>query len=90
MGVIFSVDDFTWADKNVWAPDCCEKDGKYHFYYPVEQKDIWVAIADRPTGPFHDPLGNPLISKTTPGVVNNRDFIEPAAFIDDDGQAVLQ
>jgi beta-xylosidase len=88
-GVIFSVDDISWADRYAWAPDCIGKNDKYYFYYPVEQKDIGVAVADRPNGPFKDPLGKPLISKNTPGVVSNRDFIDPAVFIDDDGQAYL-
>lgn len=88
-GVIFSLDDISWSDKYAWAPDCIEKNGKYYFYYPVEQKHIGVAVADRPTGPFRDPLGKPLISKNTPGVVSNRDFIDPAVYIDDDGQAYL-
>jgi beta-xylosidase len=39
-------------------------------------------VADRPEGPWHDPIGRPLI----PG---NWGFIDPSVFIDDDGQAYL-
>ena len=46
-------------------------------------------MSDSPTGPFEDPLGHPLLSIDTPGVVCDRDFIDPAVFIDDDGQAYL-
>ena len=88
-GVIFSLDDISWAEHSAWAPDCIEKDGKYYFYYPVEQKHIGVAVSDRPTGPFKDPLGRPLISENTPGVVSIRDFIDPTAFMDDDGKVYL-
>lgn len=88
-GAPFGLDDLTWADEYAWAPDAINRNGKYYFYYPVEQQHIGVAVADSPYGPFRDPLGHPLISHNTPGVVSNRDFIDPAVFIDDNGQAYL-
>lgn len=88
-GVALSLDDLSWASQEAWAPDCIERNGKYYFYYPVEQQHIGVAVSDSPTGPFIDPLGKPLISYNSPGVVSNRDFIDPGVFIDDDGQAYL-
>lgn len=88
-GVALSLDDVDWASKNAWAPDCAYKNGKYYFYYPTDKDYIGVAVAERPTGPFHDPLGKPLISRQTPGVINNRDLIDPGVFIDDDGSAYL-
>lgn len=36
-GVIFSVDDLSWASKEAWAPDCEYFNGQHYFYYPVEQ-----------------------------------------------------
>ena len=83
-GVVLSLDDLSWASYEAWAPDCGYLDGKYYFYYPVEADYIGVAVGDRPTGPFVDPLGKPLITRKTPGVVNNRDLIDPAIFIDED------
>ena len=88
-GPIFSLDEISWAARDAWAPDCMERNGKYYLYYPVEQQHIGVAVSDHPYGPFVDPLGEPLISYHSPGVVSNRDFIDPAVFIDDDGQAYL-
>ncbi len=88
-GVAFRLADTTWAKKYAWAPDCVARNGKYFFYYPTDQSHIGVAVADRPTGPFKDPLGKPLLSKDSPGVIAPRDFIDPCAFIDDDGQAYL-
>ena len=88
-GVIFSLDDISWADEMAWAPDCIERNGKYYFYYPVEQSKIGVAVSDKPYGYFKDPLDSPLIHINSTGVVCNRDFIDPAVFIDDDGQAYL-
>ncbi|MFP4059188.1 MAG: family 43 glycosylhydrolase [Bacteroidales bacterium] len=88
-GPIFSLEDVCWADKYAWAPDCIERNGKYYFYYPLEQSKIGVAVSDRPNGYFEDPLDSALIHINSEGVVCERDFIDPAVFIDDDGQAYL-
>jgi len=88
-GMALSLDSISWAEKYAWAPDCVEKNGKYYFYFPTDQKHIGVAVGDKPTGPFTDPLGKPLMSIDSPGIVANRDFIDPGLFIDDDGSAYL-
>lgn len=89
-GVIFSPFKQTlWAKSAAWAPDCVERNGKYYLYYPTDKRHIGVAVGDSPKGPFHDPLGHPLLSIDSQGVVCDRDFIDPAVFIDDDGQAYL-
>ncbi len=88
-GVAFSLKDIKWASSKAWAPDCIKRHDKYYFYYPVEKSKIGVAISHKPYGPFVDPLNKPLIDIQTKGVVCNRDFIDPAVFIDDDGQAYL-
>ncbi|GIZ10196.1 family 43 glycosylhydrolase [Flavobacterium sp. UMI-01] len=88
-GVALDIKDVKWAKKYAWAPDCIQANGKYYFYFPTDQFHIGVAVSDHPTGPFVDPIGKPLISMDTKGVVCNRDFIDPGVFIDDDGQAYL-
>jgi hypothetical protein len=88
-GKAFSLKDISWAKKYAWAPDCIERNGKFYFYYPTDQDHIGVAVGDKPYGPFKDPLGKPLLSGNSPGVVAKRDFIDPNVFIDDDGQAYL-
>ncbi|MCK4922901.1 MAG: family 43 glycosylhydrolase [Bacteroidales bacterium] len=88
-GVAFSVDDLLWASKYAWAPDCEYYNGKYYFYYPVEKDYIGVAVSDKPYGKFKDPLGKPLITRQTPGVVNDRYLIDPTIFIDDDNTPYL-
>lgn len=88
-GVAFSLEDIKWAKFHAWAPDCIERNGKYYFYYPVEHSKIGVAVGNKPYGPFKDPLDSALIHTNSNGVVCNRDFIDPAVFIDDDGQAYL-
>jgi beta-xylosidase len=65
------------------------RNGKYYFYFPTDAAHIGVAVSDKPYGPFIDPLSKPLLSKTSKGVVNNRDFIDPCVFIDDDNKAYL-
>lgn len=89
-GVIFKpFEQTTWATHYAWAPDCVERNGKYYFYFPTDQRHIGVAVGDHPWGPFHDPLGHPLLSIDSPGVICDRDFIDPCVFIDDDGQAYM-
>gem|GEM_PF-1632511 len=89
-GVIFNpLRQTSWAKSCAWAPDCVERDGKFYLYFPTDKRHIGVAVADRPDGPFRDALGHPLISIDSPGVVCDRDFIDPCVFIDRDGRAYL-
>ncbi len=88
-GQILHLDQIGWATEKAWAPDCEFYNGKYYFYYPTDRAYIGVAVSDSPTGPFVDPIGKPLITKDTPGVINKRDFIDPSIFIDDDGTPYL-
>jgi arabinoxylan arabinofuranohydrolase len=86
LGSPLSYKDFTWArDNSSWAGHCIPRNGKFYFYVPINQKRggnaIGVAVADSPTGPFSDPLGKPLCA--------GHGYIDPAVFIDDDGQAYL-
>lgn len=83
-GVAFSLDSIKWAKQYAWAPDCAYHKGKYYFYYPVDKQAIGMAVGDSPTGPFHDPLGKPLISRETPQVRSHRDLIDPCIFMDKD------
>ncbi len=84
-GVIASLKNFDWVpyDNGAWAPHCIERNGKFYFYCPIPNGiGIGVLVADNPYGPFKDPLGKPLIQ-------NSHHDIDPAVFIDDDGQAYL-
>lgn len=80
--------DFTWADDRAWAPQCIERNGKFYFYIPVHSKisggmAIGVAVADKITGPYKDPLGKPLYEN------GSWDHIDPTVMIEPDGQAYL-
>lgn len=84
-GVILSYSDFEWGKGDAWAAQCVEKNGKFYLYVPMISKTnnrgaIGVAVGDSPMGPFHDPLGKPLVQ-------SEWGDIDPTIFIDDDGQA---
>lgn len=85
-GSPMSINTFSWAQSDAWAGHCIERNGKFYWYVPVTKKSggavIGVAVSDSPTGPFEDALGHPLIE-------HGWGDIDPAAFIDDDGQAYL-
>ncbi len=88
-GVPLSLSTFPWArqDDNAWAAQAVERNGKWYWYVCAEDTTvhlhgIGVAVADRPEGPYTDPLRRPLV----PG---NWGFIDPSVFIDDDGSAYL-
>ena len=88
-GVVMTTANFKWAKQgdNAWASQAIERNGKWYWYVAAEDTTkhlhgIGVAVADRPEGPWTDPIGKPLI----PG---DWGFIDPTVFIDDDGQAYL-
>ena len=79
-GVAFSISDSTWAQDCgvLYAPDCAYRNGWYYLYYCVPDGRCGVAKSQSPTGPFTDV-----------GQIQGVWGIDPAAFIDDDGQAYL-
>ncbi len=78
-GVALHVDDVKWAERQMWAPDAQEKDGKYYLFFPAKGYDgifrIGVAIGDSPVGPF----------KSQPEPIKGSFSIDPAVFKDNDG-----
>lgn len=78
-GVALHVNDVKWAERQMWAPDAAEKDGKYYLFFPAKAYDgifrIGVAVSDSPTGPF----------TPQPEAIKNSFSIDPAVFKDDDG-----
>lgn len=84
--VLSTADVRTWvlhpdafvADDILYAPDAClsPEKGKYLLYYDTPSGKEFVAESDSPAGPFGNPA---LIAGPTQ--------IDPAVFVDDDGQA---
>jgi len=66
-GSIIDCKDILWNNGPAWDGDCVEAHGKYWYYFPMVDK-IGVAVSDKPTGPFSDALGKPLITRQTPGI----------------------
>ena len=79
-GEALHMKDIPWVDKQMWAPDCVCKDGKYYLYYPARDKEgifrIGVAISDSPVGPF----------KAEPDYMAGSMSIDPCVLQDDDGR----
>ena len=55
-GMILSVDQVAWAEKQMWDNDVVEKDGKYYLIFSAKDYNgvfhLGVAVADKPEGPF--------------------------------------
>lgn len=82
-GQVLHVDDVLWAEQQMWAPDAAFKNDTYYLYFPAKDHDgifhIGIATSQSPAGPF-TPQPDPIPDSFS---------IDPAVFIDDDGQAYL-
>lgn len=82
----------SWADNSAWAPAVTTRNGRYYLYFSGglasgnTVKQLGVAVADSPTGPFRDALGRPLVAG---GQFPGGQAIDPMVFTDDDGRAYL-
>jgi hypothetical protein len=82
--------DFAWSSKQAYAAHVVERNGKFYFYVSTNATGIGVAVADRPEGPYKDALGKAMLTNADcPGTTHNWACIDPAVFIDDDGQAYI-
>ena len=96
-GPILKVTDFKWAQHSAWAAHMIERDNKFYFYtsvyYDKGEKPgfaVGVAVADSPTGPFKDARGSALLTNDmTTQTSNNWDDIDPAIFIEENGDAYM-
>lgn len=83
-GVSFRSDgansDVPWSNAALYAPDCIFKNGIYYLYFCLSYNGEGVATSKKPEGPFRNAV---------PVVGANGDAIDPAVFLDDDGQAYL-
>jgi Beta-xylosidase len=87
--VSLKISDFAWAKSgDAFAGHVIERNGKYYWYISSNWSGIGVAVSDRPEGPFKDALGKPLLTnKDCFASTHSWACIDPAVFIDDDGQA---
>lgn len=86
-GAVASLATFSWATADAWAPDCVQRNGLFYLYVPMDRTKIGVAVSSVPQGPFVDAVGAPLVHS---GMANAPTWvIDPAVFVDGDGQAYL-
>ncbi|GAB7218540.1 glycoside hydrolase family 43 protein [Vibrio comitans] len=82
-GNALDVKDIKWAERQMWAPDAAEKDGKYYLYFPAKNAQgifhIGVAVGAQPEGPF--------VPEETH--IQGSYSIDPAVFQDEDNQYYL-
>ena len=85
------IDEFKWAkSKQAYAGHVVKKNGKYYWYVSTNWCGIGVAVADHITGPYKDALGKPLLTnKDCFASKHSWACIDPAIFIDDDGQPYI-
>lgn len=73
-GVVLSLEQVPWAERQLWAADAVERDGKYYLYFTARAHDglfkLGVATSDSPTGPF----------KAAPEPISGTYSIDPAVF----------
>lgn len=82
-GQVLHQDEVPWVSKQMWAPDCAYKNGKYYLYFPARDKDgifrLGVATSDSPAGKF----------VPEPNYIEGSFSIDPAVLVDDDGQGYI-
>jgi len=71
-------DQIPQNDRLLFAPDCMYKNGAYYLYYCQPGGIEGVATSKSPTGPF---------TNAKEIYLKNYNQIDPAVFVDDDGQA---
>ncbi|GAA1036013.1 hypothetical protein GCM10009557_45580 [Virgisporangium ochraceum] len=87
-GAPFAISGFRWAQANAWAPSAVYRNGSYYLYLPVDRTKIGVARSTSPTSGFTDPRGSALIERGR-DANTGEEPIDPAAFVDDNGQGYL-
>lgn len=89
---IIDTTEIKWAKRALWAPSIIKNKDRYFLFFGANdiQNDetlggIGVAVADKPSGPFKDYLGKPLIDKFH----NGAQPIDQFVFKDTDGSHYL-
>lgn len=78
---------------NSWAPCAAHKTiggkEKFFLYFCNGGNGVCVLTADSPTGPWSDPLGGPLVTRSVPNCGDIPWLFDPAVFVDKDGTGYL-
>lgn len=79
--------DTPWTNRELYAPDVIEKDGKYYLYAYILGSKGAVGVSDRPEGPF-TLLGQYIYSDDTK-VGDDGIFNDAGVLVDDDGRVYV-
>lgn len=72
-----------------WAVDVAHVGEKSYFYFSEKNQATGVLVGDSPVGPWHDPLGKAMITKSDLPEGAEHNPYDPGVFIEDDGTAYL-
>ena len=79
VGTIDPADTYLGAGHtDCWAGDAVMREGRCYFYFSNRGRELGVAVAEAPEGPYVDALGGPLV-----------DSFDPTVFVDVDGTHYL-
>lgn len=78
--------DAKWASGS-YAPTAIAAKGKIYMYFPNIASGVGVLTADRPEGPYKDPLGKALVSGSA--LCPMAWCFDPGIFVDENGAAYL-
>lgn len=82
-GNVLPIDTVPWVKQMMWAPDAVCRDGMCYLYFPAQDADgifrIGVATSRSVYGPY----------TAEPEPIEGSYSIDPAVFVDDDGEAYL-
>ncbi|MBW5445185.1 family 43 glycosylhydrolase [Cohnella sp. CFH 77786] len=80
--------DTPWSDKELYAPDVVEKDGKYYLYAYIVHSKGCVAVSDRPEGPFRL-VSQYQVPENAEDILKEGIFTDPGVLVDDDGRVYI-
>ena len=93
-GIVLNMKSVSWSGGEANAAQVAYRNGSFYFYTSTNATGgiaIGVAVSKSPLGPFTD-IGHPLITASQMNGCNATHSwrgLDPAVFIDDDGQAYL-
>lgn len=79
-------DTSDWTDRELYAPDVVEHNGKYYLYAYIVNSKGCVGVSDKPEGPFK------LLSRYSYDEADAGDegiFNDPGVLVDDDGRVYI-
>lgn len=89
---VLDIKNIKWASYSLWAPSIIQANNQYYLFFSAndiqsneEKGGIGVAIASKPSGPFIDALGKPLINEFHHGAQPIDQFV----FKNSDGQTYM-